>query len=87
MSTPSYRLERLRRKHCLLRVPARARPLRLVLERFTPTSRPPRSAGGRRWPVRRCDLEVFLAADAPNDWRGSARLATERDSSARGDTR
>jgi hypothetical protein len=36
MSTPSYRLERLLGKHRLLRVPARARRLRLVLERFTP---------------------------------------------------
>ncbi len=60
----------------------RARRLRLVLQHLTQTSRPPRSAEPRRWPVQRSEPEACLSADAPTDRRGHARLQTERDSSA-----
>jgi hypothetical protein len=82
MSTHGYRVDRPRRKHRLLRIPTRARRLRLVFQHLMRTSRPPQSARPRRWPVRRSDLEVFLSADAPNDRKGPVRLQTERDSSA-----
>lgn len=81
MNTHGYRIERLRRSHKLLRVPAWARRLRLGREELTPTLRPPQTAGPRRWPVRRSDLEVFLSANTRTTGRGRGRLETERDSS------
>ena len=42
---------------------------------------PVQRAGPRRWPVRRSDLEVFLAADTANDQTTSGRREPDRDSS------
>jgi hypothetical protein len=81
MNSHGYRIERLRRSHEFLRIPAWARRLRLGREELTPTLRPPQTAGPRRWPVRRSDLEVFLSANTTTTGRGRGRLETERDSS------
>jgi hypothetical protein len=62
MNTHGYWIERLRRSRELLRVPAWARRLRLGRQELTATPRP-RTAGPRRWPIRRSDLEVFLSTD------------------------
>jgi hypothetical protein len=51
---------------------------RLVLHQLTLTSRPPQSAGPRRWPIPRSDLEAFLSTDNPNDRAGRGRLETDR---------
>jgi hypothetical protein len=51
---------------------------RRVLHQVTLISRPPQSAGPRRWPVRRSDQKAFLSTDNPSDRAGCGRLETDR---------